>query len=160
MGRFLRAAMAALALSSCNQAGEQPPAETPIAAQEAEGSSAASFAPVDAALLAAPSEAFMAIEPSEIGVMASETVEQAIEPLTSVELGGEGGAVHVSVRDEGANKFADVVRTELADDSIAAAHVRLEFMPSPEGWFPVNAWRRWQCRRGPETGAWSASPCP
>lgn len=160
MRAMILAACAALALISCSPQGEQAAPEPSIETQEAEGSSAAAFPAVDAALLAAPASDFTPIEPSEIGVMAAEEVAQAIEPLTSVELGGEGGAVHVSIRTEGANQFADVVRTELPDDSIAAAHVRLEFMPSPEGWFPVNAWRRQQCRRGAGAGAWSASPCP
>lgn len=160
MRTFILAASAALALAACGPTGEQAAPEPSIETQEAEGSSAASFTPVDPALLAAPASDFAPIEPSEIGVMAAEEVHQAIEPLTSVELGGEGGAVNVSIRTEGANQFADVVRTDLPDDSIAAAHVRLEFMPSPEGWFPVNAWRRQQCRRGPSAGAWSASLCP
>lgn len=162
MRAFLMAAGAALMLLSCGPRGGEQAAPDPAieTTTEAEGSSDVAWTPVDAALLSAPTSAFMAIEPSEMGVIASDTVEQAIEPLTSAELGGEGGALHVSVRQDGDNQIADIVRTDVADDSIQAAHVRLEFIPAPEGWFPVNAWRRQQCRRGAHAGSWSATPCP
>jgi len=56
--------------------------------------------------------------------------------------------------------IADVIRSGLVDDSVRADHVRVEFRREPEGWFPTNAFRREQCRRGPDAGRWSAAPCP
>lgn len=147
-------------LAACGQSTTQtaePPADlTETPAIERAGVNAP---PVDPVLLAAPTSAFTAVEPSEVGVAGAETIAAAIEPLASPET-AEGADLSVSVKEEGDNATADVVRTGLADDSIGAAHVRIEFIRSQEGWYPTNAYRRWQCRRGPDPNAWSATLCP
>lgn len=161
----MRALLTALALSAAAAAcGQSEEKEAPAPTFDVEESSApearAAFAPVDATLLAAPNSAFTAIEPSEVGVIGADQVAHAIEPLASAEMGEGGGNVRVSIRETTQSAVADVVRADLPDDSIAAAHVRVEFIPSPEGWFPTNAYRRWQCRRAGDPNAWSTSPCP
>ncbi|MET0182837.1 MAG: hypothetical protein ABW199_08135 [Caulobacterales bacterium] len=158
--RFLAPVGLALFLAACGQPHDSgAPAPTFAIEESATPEEQSSFPPVDPALLAAPNSTFTAIEPSEVGVIGAEQVLHAIEPLTSAEF-GESGNVEVTVRNEGANAIADVVRGDLPDDAIGSAHVRVEFIPSPEGWFPANAYRRWQCRRAADPSAWSATPCP
>lgn len=150
---------AGVLLAACGQSGEQEPPAPTIETTTADApSTQASWPPVDAALVALPNSDFAPIEPSEVGIIAAPDIAQAIEPLTSAEFGE--GAVQVSIKTEGENATADIVRADIPDDSISAAHVRIEFIQSPEGWFPANAFRRTQCRRGANAGAWSKDPCP
>lgn len=114
---------------------------------------------VDPQLVAAPNDAFTAIEPSEVGVFGASTVEEALEPLFGPEM-TEGANVHLTVRESGDAAIADIVRSGLSDDSVAAGHVRIEFRREPDGWFPTNAYRRTQCARGAEAGQWTAGACP
>jgi hypothetical protein len=116
--------------------------------------------PVNAALLAAPNSAFVAIEPSEVGVFAAESVWQSLEPLIPPEAFEEDAAISVTVREEGEGMWADIVRENIPDDSVSAGHIRVEFRREPEGWFPTNAYRRWMCRRGDVANQWSSAPCP
>lgn len=146
-------------LTGCNQANTEPPGGAVTQADSADAEPQLDAQAVPADLVAAPNTDFTAFEPSEVDIRAAEHVVTAIEPLLSSEL-GQGESLQASVHSSGANRIADVVRSGLADDSVAAAHVRVEFMPSPEGWFPINAYRRFQCRRGPNAGAWSPGPCP
>lgn len=161
MKRGIVIAAAALLLAACGQSntGTTAPGELTEAPGALEESAAIQAPPVDAVLLAAPTSAFTAVEPSEVGISAAETIAQAIEPLASPET-AEGADLHVSVKEEGDNATADIVRAGLADDAIGSAHVRIEFIRSPEGWYPTNAYRRCQCRRAADPAAWSASPCP
>jgi hypothetical protein len=55
---------------------------------------------------------------------------------------------------------ADLVRAGLADDSVAAGHVRIEFRREADGWYPTNAYRRSQCARGGQAGQWTTGLCP
>lgn len=116
--------------------------------------------PVNPALLAAPSSTFMAIEPSEVQVFAESSVERAIAPLIPPETFEEDAAVSMSIREDGDTAWADVVRENIPDDSIAAGHIRIEFRREADGWFPTNAYRRWLCRRGEVANQWSSAPCP
>jgi hypothetical protein len=155
---------AALLFASCSPpASEAPPApETPEAAPRAvEPYPAATpgTPEVDGALLSAPDSAFTAIEPSEVGVQGGPNVREALASLLSTDA-TEGGELHLSTRVAPDSTIADIVRTGLADDSVAAAHVRIEFRRETEGWYPTNAYRRQLCRRGPNANQWSASPCP
>lgn len=152
-----------IALAACNQ----QPAE-----REAEGSSQgvetpsdvtdtapAEVPPVDASLLGAPNDAFTAIEPSEVGIFGAPAVMDALAPLLGPEV-TEGADVSLTVRENGDQAIADVVRTGLQDDSVSGGHVRIEFHREADGWFPVNAYRRTQCARGGEAGQWTAGLCP
>jgi hypothetical protein len=146
------------ALLACNQ-----PAEAPVSdAQETQAQTAAApnLPAVDAALLAAANDQFAAIEPSEIGVSGAPTIAEAMAPLLGPEV-SEGANISLSIRETGDDAVADVVSAGLLDDSVSAAHVRVEFRREPsEGWYPVNAYRRQQCARGEAIGQWSAAPCP
>lgn len=150
-------------LAACGQP-QSPPAE-PGAATAPDGEFEAALdeqellPPVDGELLEIPSTAFVAIEPTEIGVMGSSDIREALAPLISAEALGEGEAVQLSVRETNDAAIADVVRTGLADDSVAAGHVRIEFRREEEGWFPTNAYRRQQCRRGAQAGEWTTELC-
>lgn len=148
-----------LALAACNQQqqeaeGSAPPIDTPEVTEPAR----AELPPVDAALLAAPNGAFTAIEPSEVGIFGAPNVMEALDPLLGPEL-TEGASVHVSVRETGDEAVADIVRSGLQDDSVAAGHVRIEFRREADGWYPTNAYRRTQCARGGEAGQWTAGLC-
>jgi hypothetical protein len=99
------------------------------------------------------------IEPTVAGVTAAPTVWQALEPMARL-AGSEQGPVTVRLRADGANIIADVLREALPDDAVAAEHIRLEFREEPDGWFPTNAWRRVQCRRGDDPGRWTRTACP
>jgi hypothetical protein len=135
--------------------GSSPPIETP----EVSLPERAELPPVDAVLLAAPNEAFTAIEPSEVGVFGAPDVMQALDALLGPEM-TEGGRLQVSVRESGDEAIADVVRTGMHDDAVAAGHVRIEFRREPDGWRPINAYRRTQCARGGEAGQWTTGLCP
>ncbi|MGD9965343.1 MAG: hypothetical protein AB7T59_02375 [Hyphomonadaceae bacterium] len=157
------AAAILLALAGCNQQ-PQPEAEGSAPqvepAPEVTEAGRADFPQVDAALLAAPNDAFTAIEASEVGVFAAPDVMQALAPLLGPEA-TEGSIVHVTIREMNADlAIADIVRSGLQDDSVSAGHVRIEFRREAEGWFPTNAYRRTQCARGGETGQWTAGRCP
>ncbi len=153
-----------LALAACNQA--QTPADETGGVTAGEESAGADdpvhpeLPQVDAALLAAPNSDFVAIEPTEMGVIGSPDIREALAPLISVEALGEGEAVELSIRETGDTAVADVVRSGLADDSVAGGHVRIEFHREEEGWLPTNAYRRQQCRRGANAGAWTTAVCP
>ena len=160
--RYAAAACAVL-LAACNQQpadreaeGSAPPIETP---SEAMADAGAEIPPVDAPLLGAPNDAFTAIEPSEVGVFGAPAVMDALEPLLGPEM-MEGADVSLSVREDGDQAVADIVRTGLQDDSVSGGHVRIEFHREADGWFPVNAYRRRQCARGGEAGQWTAGLCP
>jgi hypothetical protein len=149
-----------LALAACNQQQQQEaegsasPADTPEVSEPMR----AELPPVEAALLGAPNDAFTAIEPSEVGVFGAPNVMEALDPLLGPEL-TEGASVHVSVRETGDEAVADIVRSGLQDDSVAAGHVRIEFRREADGWYPTNAYRRTQCARGGEAGQWTAGLC-
>jgi len=153
-------------LAACGQAPEQGGDTISDSAvhieDEAEGVAPdfSDLEPVNAALLAAPNSAFAAIEPSEVQVFPAASVEQALEPLVPPEAFEEDAAISVTVREDGETVWADVVRENIPDDSVAAGHIRIEFRREPEGWFPTNAYRRWMCRRGEVANQWSSAPCP
>lgn len=151
-----------VALAACNQQPADPEASgstTPVETPEIVEPSRPEIPPVDASLLGAPNDAFTAIEPSEVGVFAAPAVMEALEPLLGPEV-VEGADVSLSVRENGDQAIADVVRTGLQDDSVSGGHVRIEFRREADGWFPVNAFRRTQCARGGEAGQWIAGLCP
>jgi hypothetical protein len=163
--RVWRYALAAcvIALAACNQQpadreaeGSALPIDTPSEVTE---TARAEIPPVDASLLGAPNAAFTAIEPSEVGVFGAPAVMEALEPLLGPEV-MEGADVSLTVRENGDQAIADVVRTGLQDDSVSGGHVRIEFHREADGWFPVNAYRRTQCARGGEAGQWTAGLCP
>lgn len=160
MVRFVVIA-AMLALAGCGQQDQQKSAAeiTEPADVIEQNPGPASLPPVDAALLAAPSTEFSAIEPSEVGVFAAPTVMQALEPLLGPEV-SEGASLHLSVRETGDEAIADIVRAGMADDSVSAGHVRLEFRREEDGWYPTNAYRRSQCARGGQSGQWTSGLCP
>lgn len=144
----------ALTLSACGQSSAPP--ETSVApppALEESAESAPAIPEVDEAFRAAPASEFSAVEPSELGVQAAPTIHDALINLVAT----EGGQLSLSIRESGESAVADVVRTGLEDSSVSAAHIRVDFQREPEGWRPINAYRRLQCAQG---GQWSASPCP
>lgn len=165
MRRLIVAGLIA-ALAACGQPQQQGGdtiSEQAPSTEEAVESVAPDFdqlEPVSAALLAAPTSTFAAIEPSEVEVFPAPTVEQALEPLVPAQAFEEDAAISVTLRREGETVWADVVRENIPDDSIAAGHIRIEFRQEPEGWFPTNAYRRWMCRRGAVANQWSSAPCP
>ncbi|HYD85847.1 MAG TPA: hypothetical protein VEA80_00065 [Vitreimonas sp.] len=166
--RLVRNSLAALAmaltLAACGQG--QPSDQddgSAITAPEDEGvpgeAQREELPPVDASLLGAPNDLFTAIEPSEVGVFGAPSVMEALDPLLGPEV-TEGSSVHLTVREEGDGAIADIVRTGLADDSVSAGHVRVEFRREPDGWYPTNAYRRMQCARGATPGEWTTGLCP
>lgn len=168
MRRGLLIAVLAAALVACGQPADQPGGDTitdpgASAGVETDEGFEPNFddlEPVNPALLAAPNAAFAAIEPSEVGVFPAPSVLQALEPLIPPEAFEEDAAISVSVREDGETIWADVVRENIPDDSVAAGHIRIEFRREPEGWFPTNAYRRWMCRRGDVANQWSSALCP
>ncbi len=153
---------AALALAACGQqqAPQQQNEEVTAPTEDpSEADAIPQLAEVDPALLAAPNTDFTAIEPSEVGVFGAPTVMQALAPLLGPEV-TEGASVSLSVRESSEGAVADLVRTGLADDSVAAGHVRIEFRREPDGWYPTNAYRRSQCQRGGLAGQWTTELCP
>jgi hypothetical protein len=153
----------ALALSACGQQQQQQQeaegSATPFEAPEISEPARAELPPVDPSLLAAPNAAFTAFEPSEVGLIGAPDVMQALDPLLGPEV-TEGSNVHLSVRENGDEAIADIVRTGFLDDSVSAGHVRIEFRREADGWYPTNAYRRSQCARGGEAGQWTAGLCP
>ncbi len=156
---------AALALAACGQQSQKGDESGPASQIEDSTVDDAEELPplpqVDAALLEAPSSEFVAVEPTELGVIGAPSVEEAIAPLIgSPETFQEGASVSLTVRESGETATADVVRSNIPDDSVSAGHVRIEFRREPEGWFPTNAYRRSLCRRGELAGHWTAGLCP
>lgn len=154
----------AVALAACNQNQPQDEASTgstppPMEDEYGEESGPGELPPVDAALLGAPNDLFTAIEPSEVGVFGAPSVMEALDPLLGPEM-TEGSEVHVTVQEAPGSAVADIVRTGLADDSVGAGHVRIEFRRESDGWYPTNAYRRMQCARGAEAGQWTTGLCP
>lgn len=152
--------LAGALLVACGQPVVETPAEDTSVMEEAAEIAAPDLPAVDAALLSAPASAFIAIEPTELGVIAAPSIYDAIAPLITSEEHGEGASVHLTVVESGDTAVADVVRLDLPDDSVAGGHVRVEFLQSPEGWFPANAYRRSMCRRGAGAGQWTTEVCP
>jgi predicted small lipoprotein YifL len=156
---------AAVTLAACGQQSQKGP-ETgpPSEIEDATADEAGALPPlpqVDAALLSAAPADFVAIEPTELGVVGAPTIEEAIAPLVgSPETSEEGASVSLTVREAGETATADVVRSNIPDDSVSAGHVRIEFRREPEGWFPTNAYRRSLCRRGELAGQWTSGLCP
>ncbi len=158
-------ALCVLGAAACGQpAQEDAPYEAgssaPLADEDEAAEHALELEPVDPLLVAAPPEDFIAIEPSEVGVFGAATILDAVHDLVSGEaLEGEAN-VSLTIREDGDIAFADIVRDNIPDDSVAAGHVRVEFRREPEGWFATNAYRRWMCRRGPHANQWSRELCP
>jgi hypothetical protein len=156
---FVGAAL--LSTAACGQASQPgetsaPPAEDEVVLEAAPSS----LPPVEPALLAAPTSAFTAFEPSEIGVTGAPDIMTAIDPLIATGAHEEGGELYLTIREEGDVATADVVRAGAADDSVSAGHLRIEFRREPEGWFPTNAYRRVQCARGALANQWTNGLCP
>jgi hypothetical protein len=149
----------ALLLAACGQSGQAPPRPQPAPAETTETAQPPALPPVAEELTAAPNTAFVAMEPSEFGVFGAPTILEALAGLLASTESGEG-EVQLSVREGAEDAVADIVRVGLQDDAVSAAHIRIEFRREPEGWFPVNAYRRQQCARGPLAGQWSNRPCP
>lgn len=148
---------ALLLLAACGQSTESADTSAPSPATVED--TGPETPPVDAALLAAPNTDFAAIEPTEIGIIGAPSVEEAISPLT-MDTHAESGSLQVSTRETGDDAVADIVRMDLGDDAVAGAHLRIEFRREPDGWYPTNAYRRFQCARGALAGQWSITPCP
>jgi hypothetical protein len=154
-------AAALLALAACGQ--QQPPQQSegdvdaPI--EETDAPEHVALPPVDPALVAVPSSEFTAIEPTEIGIIAAPTVMEALEPLLGPEM-GEGSSLSLTIAAQRDDAIADVVRAGMADDSVSAGHLRVEFRREPDGWFPTSAYRRSQCARGGQAGQWTSGLCP
>ena len=153
---------AALALVACGQQ-QAPQTDTTatVAPMEEEAEAPAPELPqVDPVLLAAPDTDFNAIEPSEVGVSAAPTVMDALAPLLGPELTEGADEVSLTVRENGDQATADLVRSGLQDDSVRAGHVRIVFHHEADGWHPTNAYRRSQCQRGGQAGQWTTGLCP
>lgn len=144
------------AVTACGSSTQAPPAPAPEVVEELPNTGLPEVEPL---LLQAPSSEFVAIEPTEIGIVGGGDIRDTLAPLISVEALSEGESVEMSVRENGDEAVADIVRLGMADDSVQAGHVRVEFHREPEGWFPVNAYRRHQCRRGANAGAWTTELC-
>ena len=152
----------ALALAACGQStAPSSSAGGGEISEPAEDSTThtASLPEVDPALRAAPNADFTAIEPTEVGISGAPSVMEALEPLLGPEL-SEGATLSVSIAAQQNNATADVVRQNLADDSVSAGQVRIEFRREPDGWYPTNAYRRSQCARGALAGQWTKELCP
>jgi len=155
------AAILLLLAAACGQ-HQPPPQESgsePAPAAEESEAPRASLPPVDPDLVAAPSASFTAIEPTEVGIIAAPTVLEALEPVLGPEV-SEEGALHLTITATRDDAVADVVRSGMADDSVSAGHLRIEFRREPDGWFPTNAYRRSQCARGAQAGQWTSGLCP
>ena len=109
----------------------------------------------------ATDDQFLAVEPTTLGLIASPTIWQVLEPIA----GGtpestEGNqSLKVYVRKSAGGYQADVIISGLMDDSLMARHVRLDLRKEPEGWFITNALVRYRCYRS-ETPAWQTALCP
>lgn len=146
----------ACALAACGSSTQAPQTPAPEVVEELPVTGLPEVEPI---LLQAPVTDFVAIEPTEIGIVGAPDIREALAPLISVEALSDGESVEMSVRENGDEATADIVRLGMADDSVQAGHVRVEFHREPEGWFPVNAYRRHQCRRGANAGAWTTELC-
>jgi hypothetical protein len=131
--------------------------ETPI--EDTDAPQHVSLPPVDPALVSVPNAEFTAIEPTEIGVIAAPSVMEALEPILGPEM-TEGSSLSLTITAQRDDAVADVVRAGMADDSVSAGHLRVEFRREPDGWFPTNAYRRSQCARGGQAGQWTSGLCP
>lgn len=161
--RIVGAALVALICAACGQASmtsSSAPGEEAAGIGDTATSHVAALPEVDAALLASANGDFTAIEPSELGVIAAPTVEEALGPLLSTETTEGDQVVQLSVREQGDAAIADVVRLNIPDDAVSGGHLRVEFTRGADGWDPVNAYRRMQCRRGASAGQWGRGPCP
>lgn len=151
--RILACALVACALSACGQPAsvQTSPAGTETAP------AAAAIQPWEA-----PNAEFEAVEPSIFGVFGSPTIWDGLAPLGRGSLESTEGSpgLSVNVRTEGEGFVADVLRTGLADDSVSAEHVRIEFRREVDGWYATNAYRRHQCARAADPEQWSTTPCP
>jgi hypothetical protein len=158
-----RAIVFVAALSALAACGQQQPAQTtdapPPVEEATEAPARASLPPVDPALVAAPNSEFTAIEPTEIGVTAAPSVMEALEPILGPEM-TEGASLSLTITAQRDDAVADVVRSGMADDSVSAGHLRVEFRREPDGWFATNAYRRSQCARGAQAGQWTSGLCP
>lgn len=150
MMRFCMIASLAAMLVACGA----PAPEAPAVPQTATDRPSEAPPPVDPELLSAPNDAFTAVEPSEFQVFGAPTVAEAVQPVLA------GVDVALSIREASDSAIVDVVLGNMEDDALAAQHSRFEFRREPDGWYPTNAYRRQQCRRGELAGQWSASPCP
>jgi hypothetical protein len=153
----------ALLIAACGQQRPAEPEAPPTAESvvEAVEEAPAPPPPVEQTLLDVPNGAFTAIEPSELGVFGAPTIMEALGDLVASDAHEDGAIVHVTVREAGDNAVADIVRTQIPDDAVAAGHVRLEFRrEAGEGWYPVNAYRRVMCRRGALVDQWTTEQCP
>lgn len=161
MMRAGTALIAATMLVACGQPASttSPPAPTENPATSETVARPAELPPVEAENLAAPNTGFTAVEPSELGVSGAATVREALAPLLSSDV-NEGANLQLSIVETGDASVADIVRSGLEDDSVSAAHLRLEFRKETDGWYPTNAYRRMMCARGDRAGQWSATPCP
>lgn len=161
--RYGAAASLAALLAACGpqgQTGESEPAASGDAAEQVEAEGAVAVGEVDADLLAAPNSAFVAIEPSELGVVGAPTVDDALSELIGTGAHEGGGTVRVSVRQTGDAAVADIVRSAIPDDSVSGGHIRIEFRHEPDGWYPTNAYRRMMCARGAMAQQWTTELCP
>jgi hypothetical protein len=164
MRALIVVAAAALTLAACGQqqqttdeSGTSAPVEDTLAGEE----ELVPLPEVETPLLQTPSSEFVALEPSELGVFGAPTIQEAIDPLVgSPEAQQEGASVSLSIRESGDTATADIVQSNIPDDSVSAGHVRIEFRREPEGWFPTNAYRRSLCRRGESAGQWTSGLCP
>lgn len=106
-------------------------------------------------------EEFVAVEPTTLGLIASPTIWQVLEPIASgIPESSEGNqdlAVYVGRTVSGYS--ADVITSNMLDDSVMARHVRLYLRKEPEGWFIINTLVRYQCYRS-DTHEWQTAPCP
>lgn len=154
---------AALALTACGPRPQQEAGTesgtTPYE-EVTEEPAPAELPEVDAALLAAPDTEFTAIEPSEVGVFAAPTVMAALESILGGEAHVEDASLSLTIREQGENAVADIVRTNMADDSVSAGHLRIEFHQETDGWYPVTAYRRSRCARGVSANQWTKDLCP
>jgi hypothetical protein len=156
---------AALALTACGQQSKKgEDTQSPPQIEDTTGEQTIAPPPlpqVDPTLLAAPVTEFVAVEPTELGVMGAPTIEESILPIVgSPEAYQEGASASLTIRESGDTATADIVQSNIPDDSVSAGHVRIEFRREPEGWFPTNAYRRSQCRRGELAGQWTSGLCP
>ncbi|MGE0741343.1 MAG: hypothetical protein AB7O98_08375 [Hyphomonadaceae bacterium] len=161
--RSIVAAVAVAAVAACGQSSapsEQAATTTAPAPPAPPEAGHAAIDEVDASLLAAPNESFIAIEPSEVGVFAAPTVMEALTDLVGVGAHEGGENVKLTVREAGDAATADIVRLGIQDDSVSGGHIRIEFRREPDGWFPTNAYRRTMCARGALANQWTTELCP
>lgn len=161
--RLTLSAAAALCLlaASCGEQNQpqNEPAVSAIDEQTDREAEPDELPPVPPELLNLPNEAFTAIEPSELDVQADVTIAGALASLLGPEMTQQGEGLNFSVRESGDEAIADIVRTNIASDAVAAGHIRIEFQRNAEGWFPVNAYRRTLCRGGADL-QWTSGLCP